>query len=409
MTSLIRDVLAERAERAGAPGIDLDRVIADGDHRARRARTARVVGSTAGIGLLAAASVVAVSVVGADPAGRTGPTDPAGQGGQDGAAVDPTDTRAVGWSEGSEIHLPQSGTVLDVGGRIASYTAVDDGFVWSDPAGAVWFQPSDGSAGTEIGSTSTEGSYLVSDDAGPLAAWVDVSDADDPQLVVHDTATGDEVLRTGEDTGPGMSTYADARGSVHVIALDDGAVVWSNERGVVSTDVASGRSEVLAAGRNGLGVEDAAGPFLASPSSSPDGSDDGTWVGTTVERGRETDGRAIRHQGNANLSPTGRWVSFEDADELFVTEVATGREVAAPLPAGTPAEYSAVVQWTGDDTYAVFSIRSLDELDDPDGPGETVVDFAECDVVTGSCETVASPTLAFDDFQLPVGENLVAE
>src|SRR5688500_742932 len=75
MTSLITDVLTERAERAGSPVLDLDRIAADGTARARRTRVTRVAGAT-GVGLLAAATVGAVVLAGLDGSPGRGSAGP---------------------------------------------------------------------------------------------------------------------------------------------------------------------------------------------------------------------------------------------------------------------------------------------------------------------------------------------
>lgn len=402
MTSLITDVLHERADRAGSPDLDLDRLVAEGEARARRTRVTRVAGAT-GVGLLAAATVAAVVLTGTTDGPTTSSEGPATSGGTTAPL-----SRSLSYAHDGTFVLPQRDLELDAGGQVASYVPTDEGFVWADRAGTISFLPASGGPSVEIGSTDPQGGALRAEKDGSLAAWIDFSVPAGPELVVHDTATGAEVMRTGEDLDADADAYRDSPNPAYVYAVDRGSVYWRNGAGAVRTEVATGRSEVLDPDADGFTIADVAdGQIASDPGSvSPSGDvaeQDRTRVGPSLAQGTD-----LPWSGNVHLSPDAGYVSFEDEDELVVAEVATGREVAPDLAPGTPSAYAVAFQWTSEVTYAVFSIRSVDDLDNPSPGTRTTLDFLECNVVTQTCETVASPSVILDDgfqLQLPVGES----
>ncbi len=388
MTSLITDVLHERAERAGAPDLDLDRLVAEGEARARRTRVTRVAGAT-GVGLLAAATVAAVVLAGATDGPTTsgeGPATPAG-------TTAPL-SRSLSYAHDGDIVLPQHDVELDTGGVVTSYVPTDDGFVWSSEAGEVRFTPAAGGGSTQIGRVSRDGHYLASDDTGSLAAWIEPGK--EPTLTVFDTAQGTTILRTGTDAPPDVSYFRDATDVVTVVGIDDGAVTWFNEDGLVRTDVATGETRRMGQAY-ALGVDDVGAGLLVSDASRDNGGSSASRVGPSL-----TDGLVVSHSGNAQISPDGSHVSFEDADELVVTDLATGEDVQ---PANPGYDYWVVSQWIDDGTFGGFGIRSLAELDNPRGADVVTLDFLTCEIPEGSCEVVAQDEIDVNSFAIPVGED----
>lgn len=387
MTSLLSDVLQERADGAGSPRLDLDLVIAHGERQLRRRRLAGMTG----VGLLAAATITAFAVIDLPSDRQSAPAAGTSDTTERGDTL--WSTHALSYSDDSTIHVVTAEADLDVGQPIRSYVATDDGFVWTAEDGTVSFQPADGSATRAIGSTSRDGYYLRADDTGSLAAWVDWTEPGGPSLVVYDTAEGAEVLRESSGTGPGMAAYRDAPEPVYVYAVDDGSVYWLNESGIVRTEVATATSTVLGQG-NGFSIDDVATGVIASR---PDGTADRqeTLVGPSL-----TEGRTLPNAGHAQLSPDGRTISFEDADELVVRDVATGQDLS---PVNPGYEYWVVTQWVDDHDVAVMGLRSLKDLDNPSGPDTAPLDFLHCDVADGSCRVVTSTVVDLDAFNLPVG------
>ncbi|QIK67413.1 hypothetical protein G7072_14645 [Nocardioides sp. HDW12B] len=399
MTSLITDVLTERAERAGSPVLDLDRIAADGEHRARRARVTRIAGAS-GVGLLAAATVGAVVLAGLDGSPGRSATGPDVAGAPSSAPAAPVPvSRMLSYATGESIVVPQADLELRAGKRVASFVPVDDGFVWMAPEGAVSFLPSDGGASTTIGLTEPSGGALRAENDGSLVAWIDFAVTGGPELVVHDTATGAEVLRTGENLDADADAYRDSPNPAYVYAVDRGSVYWRNSAGAVRTEVATGRSEVLDPDAGGFRIGDVAAGQIASTASTGEGDardDSATRVGPGL-----SGGTVLPWSGNDHLSPDARSMSFEDEDELVVVDVATGREVGPENPGY---DYWVVTQWVGSDTVAVLGIRDIAALDNPDGPDTAPLEFLTCEIPDGACTVVAEDEIDLNAFAIPVGE-----
>lgn len=402
MTSLITDVLTERAERAGSPDLDLDRLIAEGEARARRTRVTRVAGAT-GVGLLAAATVGAVVLAGLGGSpGRSSDAPDVADGPSTAPGTQVPLSRMLSYAHDGTIVVPQADIELRTGRPVRSYVPTDDGFVWMAPDGTISFLPASGGQGgpgIEIGETDPEGGALRAEKDGTLVAWIDFSVPGGPELVVHDTATLTEVLRTGEDLSAGSDPYRDDVDPAFVHAVDRGSVYWLNAAGAVRTDVATGRTEVLDPDAGGFTLWDvAAGQIASNPATPVDDarSQDVTRVGPSL-----TEGTDLPWTGNVHLSPDARSVSFEDADALVVADVATGREVG---PTNPGYDYWVVTQWVGSDTVAAFGIRDVAALDDPEGPDTAPLDFLVCEIPDGTCTVVAEDEVDLDSFALPVGE-----
>ncbi len=158
--------------RIGSGSIDVlsppfDRVIAEAG--AQRRRHLRIV---------LASVVAAVLAVGAVGWLTTRPP-PAGPSELDWAVVRQPNPVDLPWYAGGELHL--AGVTVRMGG-IGDLVAVDDGAVFTDEEGAVYFAAADGGV-TELGHTDA-GARVGAADQTDWVAWVDVS-SDEPRLVVH--------------------------------------------------------------------------------------------------------------------------------------------------------------------------------------------------------------------------------
>lgn len=118
----------------------------------------------------------------------------------------------VPWYAGGLLHLAAVAIRMPAVGDLA---AVDDGAVFTDADGTVWFASGDGDV-SELGRT-TPGARVAVSDPIDWAAWVDPS-ADVPRLVVHN-------LATGRDTG------MDLPGSGSVLAVDQARVYYATPDG----------------------------------------------------------------------------------------------------------------------------------------------------------------------------------
>ena len=137
MSATLRDVLAQRANDAGMPDLDLDELVALGEHRLRRRRMTAVVG---------AASAVVVVIVLAVGAGLNGPAKD--RGGPVGHPTPPALTvehptppaRKLVYSDilwtsngviGRTVHLGDR--VVEIGNGFVHLDVTDDGFLYTDP------------------------------------------------------------------------------------------------------------------------------------------------------------------------------------------------------------------------------------------------------------------------------------
>ncbi len=369
MTGLLKDVMGERADVQPAPHVDVHAIMTTGDRRVRRRRAVGGLAALATVAVVAGGALLVPHV--SDPTPRVA----------DGGGVG---FRGVSWATGQEIHL--RGSVVDTGATVRSYVPTDDGLVWTVPSGDVMF--GDGTSTPErVGTTSKDGYYLKSDDTGSLVAWIEFPVGAPAELVVYDTASSEVVLRSADGTSDGMGSYRDGVQVAYVYAVDDGAVYWFNNDGVVRTDVATGSSTVLGQS-DAFGVNDVANGRLVYTRN-------GTFVGPTL-----TTGTRMPHQGNAYLSPEATYVSFEDADQMFVTRTADGSD-ATPVVTGYG--YHAVYGWLDDDTVEVSGIKDVsDGWDKPPVP----IDFLTCTVSTGDCTKVGSADVDLRSFALPTGEAL---
>ncbi len=205
MSPTLRDVLDREADNTGAPRLDLDALVDLGEHRLRRRRMTAVLGSAAVVLLVVA---LTLGFLNHDPVGRgNAPVDRPDRPTPTGAQP----VREIVWSQGytgTRIHLgarvvraPSSHVHLDV---------TDDGFVFSEDGGALWF--SGGGRPRRVTTTACgrpsnfATDLVVTPNAGSLAVWFDCAHPRRPDLVVLDTASLGVVARR---TVPGCADVQD--------------------------------------------------------------------------------------------------------------------------------------------------------------------------------------------------------
>lgn len=378
MTGTLKDVMREQADAQASPVFDAGAIAVAGDRRLRRARIAT--------GSLAVAAVALAA------AGLPHLVDGAGTTDADGLvaeAAGPFAERRVGFSTGDLIHWGKE--TFSVGAKIAAYVQTDDGFVYTTRTGGVWFY--DGSGSERIGHAAP--ARLRADDTGSLVAWVDLAEDGAPQYVVYDTGSRKEAARV-DDSAAGPSREQEDQ-VAEVFAVDDGAAYWRTEDGVVRYDVASGESELVhrprpivdpadkpaqvtdivdvAAGRIAY-VEDDEGSRLL--------------VGEAIGE----DAEQMPSGWNGVLSPDGRYIGVEEADEMAVYDAATTEAVT---PALDGYAFKVVYGWVDEDTAMFLGIKDLE--------GETyATDFLACDIPDGACEVTSATEFGAGTFALPNGD-----
>jgi len=378
MTGTLRDVMREQADAQTSPAFDAEAIAVAGDRRRRRTRIA--TGSIA-VAAVAMAAVGLPQLV--DGAGTTGADDLVAE------SAEPFTERKVGFSTGDVIHWGEQS--FSVGVAIAAYVQTDDGFVYTTQKGDVWFY--DGAGSERIGHAAY--GRLRADDTGSFVAWVDLAEDGTPQYVVYDTGSRSEAARV-DDNAAGPSRDQDDE-VAEVFAVDDGAAYWRTEEGVVRYDLATGDSELV---HRPLPVVDPANKpaqvtdvvDVAAGQIAYLEDDEGSRLLVGEQIG--DDAEPMPTGWNGVLSPDGRYIGVEEADELAVYDTATSEAVA---PALDGYAFKVVYGWVDEDTAMILGIKDL--------KGETYpTDFLACDISDGGCEVSSTKELGAGPFALPDGD-----
>ncbi len=366
MTSLLQNLMHDRADALPAPHLDVEAMVRDGQRRVTRRRTALVGGG-------AAAAVVAALAI---------------------PSLLPTEARPVAtdsFASALASHQPTYavGTTLHVDGRtFAVPTApkamvqTDQGVVYADDKGGVWSTTSDGTL--EVGATDRSNPQLVSD--GSLAAWVDTAD-DVPAFAVLDQTTGgvissplNNVATTGTRRGQDSAAV--------VYALDGDDLYLRDPRGVVAWNHVTDDQRVLG-DADGFAIDDVQDGQIAYRPREEGGSTESYRVGPDL-----TGGHRLEAWTGFALSPGASYLIGEDEpDRAKVFDIATG-EVIDAVPDGYA--FFAGYGWIDDDTYVGIGLNR---------PWNTTpVDLLTCEV-RGGCTVSARGIGTVDGgVVLPFGE-----
>ena len=359
MTEKLKTMM-DRAADLDFDAVDLAAIVESGDRTVRRRRTS-LVGGVAALAL--AAGGLAVVLGGGDKAKDPGPAD--------GSIPE------VSWVIGDTLHTPTAS--YDLGGRAEAYvrTRVGYAFLVDEGTEGTVYSLVDGQV-ERIGAGAAGEVNLVGDENGSVVGWVDRS-GEVPVYVTVDLATGatdrhdehlDAFMAGGEP--PGLAWF---------FAIDDGTAYWTDLRGEVATDLATGESRVIATGDDLQWIGDVADGLRVGLVEDDSGGDLGTDL-------RDRDGKVVLPSVDGRffgaVSPEGRWVTTSDR---AVIEVATGAELRLDVtaPDGTWFAY----EWLDADTVAVV----VDAGD--------ATDLLTCDLPEGTCETAVAGLTR--DVLLPVG------
>lgn len=379
MTTDLQEIMRERARQTQASRIDLGRVVQAGD---RRRRHRSYVGAGLASAAVVAVGVLATQLVGADNPGPSRAIAPAGA----------FEKRAPSYAIGSTIHYGSES--FDVSPHVPhAYVQTDEGFVFTEQDGVV--RLATGSEVEKIGNGVTGGEYLRADDTGSHVAWID-SDEAIPELVVYDTAAGEEVVRTSEGFRQGQGHWRDDGDPAFVFAVDGGFAYVRDAEGLSTFSVDTGARQLLAPGVGAFDVADVAAGLIAHD---PPGYDDPERAGggggpnltMVLSEGYSLRGAPIPMQ-SGKLAPDARYVvtDYNDSEEIF--EVATGKDVTPSLPAY---DFVFVSGWVSEDTAVIAGLDAKSQAD-----------LLECEIVSGRCTVAAEDIGTGGDFQVPIGEHI---
>jgi hypothetical protein len=403
----LRETFERQAGNAGAPDLDIDELVGLGEHRLRRRRLTAVAGT--GVAVVLAI----VLAIGGTAWNRSADQGPVHRGPKHSPKTDtttPTAPRPLVYSDvrvdkpgdlqGDPIHVGDR--VVDTGGGWVHMDVVDGGLVYTTGGyqddGRVWF--SDGGAPEQIGSHACDvgrgaPGTVVTGNSGPLAAWLDCTREDRPQLVVYDTRSGREAARQPTPPECGVTNgvsygYLSARCSVYAVIGDHVYfTVWTDPIGAFQFDLGTDHvtqvtlaelaGDPLIPGTYG----DVSQAYLDDIRSHPRG----LVVGDTWETGTPT---LSGFQFGFQFAVVGtRLVPSSDGHLTSAFDTATRRPVELHLPAGyvpDPDELDdggfGLFQWLDDDTVALENFRT----------GRHDQDILTCRLSTGRCE-LAVPSL----------------
>lgn len=353
MTGLLTDLLHDRADRLGAPDLDLAEITRDGDRRVRRRRTT-LAGGLAAVAALAAVVVPSSVLDGDEPARRDLVAD--------GTTRDP---QQLAWVTGSVLHR-QGQPDVDLGVDVRAWVWVGDDIALTDFQHRVrlW----DGSALDDLGpSASTESDLpeLVSD--GTSVAWVSPGE----RVMRYDVSDGTLAL---SPELPGSGPRVTAMDGANVYAVDTaGVYAWQPSSPDAYRTLSTDPEDAVMDAESGTLVR-------------------GT-VGNDVVLTRDDSSIDLATREFANLSPDGSLVAIEKDDVGQVVDAVTGE--ARPLDHGH--DWAVGYQWLDPDTLAVLA---FDRVDDSDSTAWLLT----CDVPTGTCDSPGTEVPpGYGDFQLPMG------
>ncbi|WP_162599817.1 hypothetical protein [Nocardioides solisilvae] len=375
MTTDLRDLMSERADHLAPPALDTAAIMADGSGRVRRRRYAGIAGAA----VLAVAAAVAVpAVLGGDGDGSLVADVPADR-------EDP-----VAWVRGTVLHTSPDGPEVELDRQPVALVQGQSGFVFSDAEGGVHVVLADRDLLLPVGQLEASDAAAFASD-GDVVAWVD-ADEGEPSYAVMDLSEGPGVTRLPVTDGTATPLERERDMTAAVAAVDgrtvylrtaSGATAWepfSGDHTLTPLEVAPGTRVVLEDAKNGV-------LHYQRTGGTPAAKEEAYVVGPDLRTGVEV------KSWDGILSPDGRFLVSETADESIVSDTTTGRRL--PFDLGEYA-FLAGYRWLDDDTYAALAMRRLESEQ---------VDLLRCDAPTGACEVaVADQELVSDGaLLLPFG------
>jgi hypothetical protein len=344
MNDLLRDTLAERAAGTEPPPLDLDGIIAAGNHRAARRRTLGILGG--------AVATAAVAVGGASVLRpRNEQPQPARPGRF-------TQRRAT-FALGSEIHYGSE--VISVAPhRVTAFVQTDAGFVFLNADNVIHVADRSG-----VRSTGKSAWSLTADHRGNLVGWVEGFN-DRYESVVYDVAANRELVRTaiGNTIPPNVSLVYRSE----VVAIDGDTAYFGTVDGPYRWDIRTNRGRRIAKVSTNAVRAVAAGQIVFQQPLEQRPPAVSLAIAETVSATAPA-----RFSGQrAFLSPTAKYLMTEPEDALLGIEpgwaspalydVATARQV------GLPYAYDSLFfgQWLDDERFVAAGKRRFSKAAETD-------------------------------------------
>jgi hypothetical protein len=353
------DLLRGLGDQIVPPPLDLLRQTA----RRRDRRTTMV---------LAAGSALAVTLATVLLLGRDGHSSPEPVG-----PPAPT-SRPLTYAVGSEVHYGDD--IVATSGAVLELDLTDDGVVVRTDDAGIWF--TDGSGLDRLGTLGRpaaafqpevpyyygDGSFVVSDNTGSLVGWFEFPAPNQPELVVYDTASRDEVARQPIELGKGHGAL--------LTSVNEEFASWDIDPVPFEDPSAYGRLD-LATGEQAVTAKQPAtnaGP-VGTPRTVLVSHQEGGGPPYEVEDGIHMQLGCCGHGGRnvRQLVPRGE-------EPLEVLDGATRTAFTFAMPRGYPDPDPIpgwLTQWIDNDTIVITF---------HDFEGEQLSDVLVCHVSTSACE-----------------------
>ncbi|WP_427886386.1 hypothetical protein ACQHIV_27300 [Kribbella sp. GL6] len=367
MNALLKDAFTEEAEAAGEPNLDLGAIVGNGRRRVRRRRITTLVAAVTAVVAVAGGVTVVRAINRTDTV-----VQPAG----------PFAVIRATWATGKVIHY--GSTTYQSPVTIASFVQTTAGFVVAGPDGTVYAL--DGTGPAQVIGRGDKTQLLAA--GGAIAGWVD-QHAATAEFVLYDLAAGRELVRTADKPGKGATNSEPP----HVAAIDGGTAYLAASDGLRRLDVATGHNELIKSGARTSFLRAARGGQLV-------------WEHPAAQAGNDL---AVDQDVNAasprtflgwdaNLSPSGRYLLTDKADEVRMFDLGSGQQLPLRF-----AGYILIVptQWSTGTTFYAVGYRSA---------GSDPVDLLSCSATSLSCAVAVpeiAPTATLPSaFQIPIGAPL---
>jgi hypothetical protein len=359
------DVLRRLGDELVPPPLDELRELAR--RRDRRAAAATVVACAAAVALVA----VALGIVGP---GRDDSPAPAPAPGRE-------TERPLTWADGTTVHYGDR--TVEAVSPVQELDLTDDGVAFRTADGRIWF--TDGSGVDQLGTVGEPGplygddiwpagvpsGWVVSGNTGSMLGWFEFPEPGAPELVVRDTATGEEVARAPVELETGSYAVLHTVDADHAYWYVDSSIDTSIESAdlpMVRVDLATGVQTTVSKQEWQADVR-SRGP-------------DRMLVVSTTEHppppGEYPTPYVLTDQ-IWNLDAGGGHVTPQGPQPLTVLDARTARPFAFDIAKGYRATGPVwLAQWRDDDTVVLVA------------PRDGGTDLLECHVSSGACGVALS-------------------